>query len=211
MLGDIKLGIFDHSGVLSNDRRPVYEANMVLLERNGVNRISFEQWLVASRATAGELVLSFVPNVDEKKINEEYRIVYSEITSNGIRPTMYPEAPEALRSLNDKGIKLAIVSSHPRKNLVTELKDYGIERYFDEISGDPSPKGERLRSICDQFTVNPSQAFFVEDTIYGLRSGHAANINCFGVTTGYHSRERLEAEKPYAVIDSLTELLDHLN
>ncbi len=51
----------------------------------------------------------------------------------------------------------------------------------------------------------------MEDTIYGLRSGHQAGVHCFGITTGYHSRERLEGEgTAVEVVDSLTELLEHV-
>lgn len=58
-LDNIKLGIFDHSGVLSDDRRPVYEANMVLMDKYGLDRITFDDWLALTKASAGDLILSF--------------------------------------------------------------------------------------------------------------------------------------------------------
>ena len=60
MLGNIQLGIFDHSGVLSDDRWPVYEANMALLEFYDRFRITFAEWLAASHASAGKFVRSRV-------------------------------------------------------------------------------------------------------------------------------------------------------
>ena len=215
VLDNIKLGIFDHSGVLSDDRPPVYEANMLLLEKYDVARITFEEWLRASKASVGDLVLSFGVNVPKEDIYREYERVYTEIvtrTDNPIRPNMYSDVPDVLRILREeKKLKLAIVSSHPRSNLIRELGEYGILGFFDEISGDPMPKTERLKLICDEFQIPTSESFFVEDTVYGLRSGHQARVHCFGVTTGYHSRDRLEAEgTAVAVVDSLRELLEHL-
>ena len=52
-LENVKLGIFDHSGVLSDDRNPVYAANMILLERHGKSRVSMDAWLAATKASAG--------------------------------------------------------------------------------------------------------------------------------------------------------------
>jgi beta-phosphoglucomutase-like phosphatase (HAD superfamily) len=39
----IKLYIFDWSGTLSDDRRPVYEANMRVLVAYGKQRMTFQQ------------------------------------------------------------------------------------------------------------------------------------------------------------------------
>jgi HAD superfamily hydrolase (TIGR01509 family) len=211
-LENIELGIFDHSGVLSDDRKPVYEANMILFDRNSIPRISSGTWLAATKASAGDLLKSFGVDLPKEEIDAQYEKVYNEIVTrneNPIRPEMYEGVPDVLRALRDeKGIKLAIVSSHPRKNLVRELEEYGILDLFDEVSGDPMGKTERLRKVCAGFGVSPREAFFVEDTIYGLRSGHAAGVNCFGITTGYHFREMLDGEETAVkVIDSLDELL----
>ena len=70
-LEDIRLGIFDHSGVISDDRPPVYEANMVLLERFGLSRISFEDWLLASKASAGDWLLSHGVTVPKAEVNAQ--------------------------------------------------------------------------------------------------------------------------------------------
>jgi phosphoglycolate phosphatase len=212
VINGLKLAIFDHSGVLSDDRRPVYEANMILLDKYNIDRITFQEWLDGSKASAGDLVLSLGADVSKEEIDAQYANTYNEIVTgeNPIRPTMYPGVPQFLGFLkHHKDFNLAIVSSHPKANLERELEEYGNLGFMDEISGDPMPKTERLQAICKQFSVNPEESFFVEDTIYGLRSGHQAGVHCFGVTTGYHSRERLEAEgTAVKVVDSLGEIMD---
>jgi phosphoglycolate phosphatase len=209
-----KLVIFDHSGVLSDDRQPVYEANMILLERYGHERISFEDWLEASKASVGELVHNFGIDVVKEVIDAEYQRVYNNIVTretDPIRPTMYDDVPDVLQALAERRIPRAIISSHPYENLLRELREYGISGFFNEVSGNPSPKVGRLKDMCEQFGVSPKQTVFVEDTIYGLRHGKEAGVRCIGVTTGYHSRKRLEAEgTAIAVVDSLTEILDHI-
>jgi len=216
MLEGIKLGIFDHSGVLSDDRKPVYTANQILLEKYGLPPLTFDEWLHTTQASCGAALREMGATASEKEIDATYAATYNHVvtrTDNPVRPEMYADAPSVLSALrDDKGIELAIVSSHPRVNLVRELDEYGISHFFDEISGDPMPKAQRLKNICNQFGVSPREAFFVEDTFYGLRSGKEADVNCLGVTTGYHPREALEREIPAVyVVDSLTDLLPLIN
>ncbi len=207
-----KVGIFDHSGVLSDDRKPVHASNVVLLERYcpGVKNPSFDDWLKMSHASAGEFIQSQGGKAPLEEINREYENVYRAITSRAdspILPTMYPQVPGVLDQLRIRGMKTAIVSSHPKSSLFEELERYGIKDKFDLISGDPAPKDGRLIEICDSLKVGVKDAFFVEDTIYGLQAAERIGMDGFGVTTGYHSRDRLEAEKQVKVVDSLTELL----
>lgn len=206
-----RCGIFDHSGVLSDDRRPVYEADTLILARYGLTPSPFEEWLTMTNASAGEALTSRGIAVSKKELDELHAQFYREVTTreaNPVRPVMYPDAPEVLAALKAEGLKLAVVSSHPEASLQQELADYGILGNFDIVSGDPSPKARRLVDVCWDLQIPVGEALFVEDTIHGLRAGYLAGVDCFGITTGYHSRQRLEAErKAVRVVDSLTELL----
>tara|TARA_B100001971_G_C18224624_1_gene559504 strand:- start:943 stop:1587 length:645 start_codon:yes stop_codon:yes gene_type:complete len=210
---NFKLGIFDHSGVLSDDRLPVYESNMVLLVEYGCKRISFREWLEASKASAADFIESLIPGVNKEEIHGKYKQVYTHITTrdkNPITPFMYPETLSFINKIHKAGLNLAVVSTHPQENLLDELSKYRLIDYFHEISGENTPKSGKIKSICKQFDTDPKNAFFVEDSIYGLQEGHKAGVKTFGITTGYHSRKMLKAEKPVAVVNSLTELLEHI-
>ncbi|SRR3989338_6270020 len=204
-------GIFDHSGVLSDDRRPVYEADALILVRYGITPSSFEEWLTMTNASAGEALIARGIPVSKKEIDELHAQFYREVTTreaNPTKPIMYPDAPEVLQALRDRGLKLAVVSSHPAASLRQELAEYGLSDNFDIVSGDPSPKARRLVDVCFDLQIPVGAAFFVGDTIYDLKAGYLAGVDCFGITTGYHPRQRLEAErKAVRVVDSLTELL----
>ncbi len=194
---------------------PVYEASMQLLEKYGRKRISFSEWRSHTKASAGESFLSLGISVEEAQIDADFATLYREIVVrevNPIRPVMYSDVPFVLRTLADKKLPVAIISSHPRDCLEQELKEYSIRHFFDEISGDPFPKTARLQRMCERRNLSPSDVFFVEDTSYGLQSGHAAGVQCFGVTTGYRTRERLLAAGcAIAVLDSLRELLEYVD
>jgi len=208
-LEGIKLGVFDNSGVLSDDRPPVYEANMILMDRHSLKRMSFQEWLDNTKTTAGEFLISRGVDRDEDELNDEYHTLYTEITTRKRKPItakMYKGVPEVLEGLRDRGLKLAVLSKHPIDRLEAELRGYGIRQYFDLVMGDPEDKPRRLLEIFSTMKVGASRAFFVEDSIYGVRDAHKVRVPCFGVTTGYHNRKMLEEEEPFQVIDSLSEI-----
>ncbi|HLC47090.1 MAG TPA: HAD family hydrolase [Candidatus Nanoarchaeia archaeon] len=208
------LGIFDHSGVLSDDKQPVYAAAVLLMQQYEVTIQRYEEWLCSTNSSASEYFKLCGVDVPAVEIDKEYAKMLNIIKNrpvNPILPEMYPGAPEVLKDLRTKGLKLAIISNHPEKELLEELSRYGILGLFDKVSGDSSEKITRLREICDHFSISPSHAFFIEDTIYGLRAAKEAGVHSFGITTGYHTRSMLEKENiAIRVLDSLAQLLEHV-
>ena len=51
-----RLFVFDWSGTISDDRKPVYTANMRLLQGHGKPTMTFEEWLPRTRMTPGEFL-----------------------------------------------------------------------------------------------------------------------------------------------------------
>ena len=56
----------------------------------------------------------------------------------------------------------------------------------------------------------PEETVFVGDMHFDVLAGLAAGVTTLAVTTGYESREQLEALQPHAVYDSLFEVRDHV-
>ncbi len=52
----LRLFVTDWSGVISDDRKPVYETNMQMLERRGKPRMSFGEWLPRTTMTPIEFL-----------------------------------------------------------------------------------------------------------------------------------------------------------
>ena len=201
--------IFDWSGVVSDDRMPVYEANMRLLKHYGKPLMTFEEWLVKTKISPREFLADQGVTENPEKIFEEYIKIYNKVRAEGIHPVVYEGAKETLRKLADKGEKLIVISSHPEKNLRGEAKEYGVEEYFSSFTGNVKDKTETIIEICKTMGVTPSplNAAYIGDTIYDIQAAKSAGVYSVGISTGYHMRERLLKENPDQVIDSLSELL----
>lgn len=205
----INIIIFDWSGVISDDRLPVYESNMRLLEKYGKSRVSLSQWLPRTKFSVVEFLESFGIYGNPQEILEEYRNTLNSVRKEGIHPQVYPNAKRSLEKLTAKRIRLAVVSSHPEKSLKEEAKEYRIFDLFDRFLGSSRDKTLGILGILKGWNVSYKNASYIGDTIYDIQAAKKANVFSIGITTGYHMKNRLLKEKPDLIVDSLKELLLH--
>jgi HAD superfamily hydrolase (TIGR01549 family) len=205
---DISTLIFDWSGVISDDRKPVYESNMRMLEKYGKPRMTFEDWLPKTTASVRELLANHGVNDNSDKLFEEYRQELNQVQKEGIHPIIYPETKKVLQTLKKQGKRLFVISAHPEKNLREEAREYGIEKYFSIFHGNAKDKTQAILHVCAKIAIKPSKktVAYIGDTIYDIGSAKKAGVCSIGITNGYHMRERLVEENPDKLIDSLTEL-----
>ena len=88
-----------------------------------------------------------------------------------------------------------------------------LERFFDVTVGAEDterhkPHPEPLLAALDRLDADVEGAVYVGDSPFDVQAAKAAGIGSVAVTWGrIHSRERLEAEEPDAVVDTVEELL----
>ena len=202
----IDLVTFDWSGVISDDRLPVYRANTALLERYGKPTMSFEEWLPLTRLSAAEFLNQQGVEGVPEELNAQYKVEFDRAITKGIRPVVYADAQEALTLLRDQGKKMVVLSSHPATNLLQEAEIYGLKELFLFMRGGTRDKARGIREICQQLQTDKNRTLYVGDTIYDIRAAKEAGVNSAGVSTGYHLKERLQQEQPDILVSSLSEL-----
>ncbi|MFH1420930.1 MAG: HAD family hydrolase [Candidatus Aenigmatarchaeota archaeon] len=200
--------IFDWSGTISDDREPVYEANMRLFVKYGLPRLSFEQWQENSTQTAIEILKNYGAIAEPDEIAKLYEEFYTEEVECGRTPFIYPDAKDTLLHLKQKGKKLAVLSSHPQKNLEIEAGKYGVHDLFLQIRGSARDKTISLFHLMLELNESFPQTLYVGDTIFDIRAAKQACIPSAAKLGGYHSRQRLLAEKPDLVLETLSDLKD---
>jgi len=72
----------------------------------------------------------------------------------------------------------------------------------------PSPSGIKL--ALQRLGLAPDAAIYIGDNPIDIEAAHGAGVRAFGITTGASRREDLLPYRPYAVLDSLTQLHAHL-
>ncbi len=206
----IELVAIDWSGVISDDRRPVYEANMRILESRGIPRLKFDEWLPITQPGPAEFLAANGVTGNRAAIYEEYSAILAKVREEGISPVAYPDAKKILDRLAE-AVQIVVISSHPRKHLVAEAAEYGISGCFRGLTGSVKDKGEAIRSACAENRREPGSTVYVGDMTYDILAARRAGARSAAVTTGYHVKERLAREAPDFIYDSLTELLAGLD
>jgi phosphoglycolate phosphatase-like HAD superfamily hydrolase len=205
---EITVVVLDWSGTVSDDRQPVYTANMALLAQAGKPTMTFKEWLPKTRLTVDEFLRDHGVDGYPFDIKHDYRVELARAKERGIVPTPYPDAHEALDKLSSAGITLVVLSSHPSSHLEDEAQAFGLRDFFgDRMIGDSSNKAAGLAMVMRKLRVYwPPGLLYVGDTVYDIRAAKEMGVLAGGMCGGYHAKERLEAERPDFLFNNLSEI-----
>jgi pyrophosphatase PpaX len=124
--------------------------------------------------------------------------------------SVFSDAPKVLESLKANGIKMAIVTSRSRKEVMPILKKFGIEPYFDVIvtrddiqSSKPSP--EPLAFAIERMGLKPDETVMVGDMPTDILAGKKAGTKTMGMNESIFQTELL-LSNPDVLVNSLSEI-----
>lgn len=127
---------------------------------------------------------------------------------------LFHKAHDVLAELRQRGHRLAVATGKARHGLERVWDESKSRHYFDfsrcadESESKPSPK--MLQDILDQAGVSVDQAIMVGDSIHDMKMAENMGMARVGVSFGAHDRQRLMTHQPLAVIDQLSDLLQHV-
>ena len=145
--------------------------------------------------------------VDEMLVR--WKALYPEFGHKYTKP--YPDMPETLANLKDRGAKLAVLSNKfdAATRQVIGLHFPGV---FDLVRGEcaeiprkPDPTG--LLFMMDQLGVAPERTAYVGDSGTDMTVAHAAGATAIGVTWGYRDVEVLKEANADILIQAPADLM----
>jgi HAD superfamily hydrolase (TIGR01509 family) len=110
----------------------------------------------------------------------------------------YPGVEDGLKWLQQRGIRLAVVSNARGKELRAGLEAVGLTKYFEGIFGRdevprPKPYPESFLAAVTKLGLHPADCLVLEDSPTGLEAALRGGIPCAGVLTNF---TRPELERP---------------
>jgi pyrophosphatase PpaX len=123
---------------------------------------------------------------------------------------------DLLVRLKDEGRRLGIVTAKRRKTVALAFDQIPLEHLFETVVGGDEtarhkPDPEPLLLALERLGADPEDTVYVGDAPFDIKAAKAAGVFSIAVTWGgIHSRERLEAESPGAIVDSADELYAEL-
>ena len=142
-----------------------------------------------------------------------YRAYYKDIAVSSATPL--PGATELLRTLHERGIKIALASNKPSYFCRQIVDGKGWGPYFNavlgpDLAGATKPSPIMLQAALKALNVEAQDALYVGDMSVDLEAARAANIRVVLMTTGSMTRSELIAAGAEDVRDHLSELLSAL-
>lgn len=108
---------------------------------------------------------------------------------------------------------MAIISAETNQLLIKRIKEAGLEKVFDAIYTDASPKKAYLEKALKDLRLLPEEVLFIEDTAEGVRAGKEVGLITVGFVneTAYGFRDDIIKAKPRWTIAELSEIFVVLN
>jgi phosphoglycolate phosphatase-like HAD superfamily hydrolase len=217
----IRAWLFDLDGTLISSVERFHDAYCSALK--ALDRPEVDEPTFLARYRAGELVTSLELQGDAA--DDFWRRLMEFYVARRDLGLLLPGASEALAELAAQGCGIALVTGRAstESDLRAELREHGLESYFDSVEtlGDLSrmrlntagaiTKSALFSRACADLEVEPADAALVTDwpaeLDEGLEFGFAL---CVGVFTGGYERDDFAADPRVRTVGDLTEFPDLL-
>lgn len=211
-MNSYKCIIFDFDGTLADTHTGIVKTFQETIRQMGLPVPSVERVTSTIGLVLKDGLKAGVDGMTEEqaeKACEIYRRIFPETAIPCINT--FPGIPEFLKSLKDRGFRLAIATSRSHHSLDILTEKLGIRDFFEGLYGAEDivrhkPAPDLALHILKEFKLNASDALVVGDATYDLLMGKGAGCKVCGVTWGNQSIEELQSADPEYIVSTLEEL-----
>lgn len=211
MLKNIGLIIFDLDGVLLDSSDAIVITFNQVLEKNDLPKQSAKFIKSMIGMHLYDMFKRVDPELDNKTLKrlfDEYINSFSKICLPYCR--LLPHAKEVLKFYHGKK-KISLATTKIAEVTKIILKALDVLQYFDLIMGfyevsNQKPNPEIINKTLNKLKIKPENAVVVGDTTLDIEAGKNAGVYTIGITTGTHSRKKLEGANPDYVVDNLNQI-----
>lgn len=205
--------VFDLDGTLLNTLEDLTDSVNYALRESGYPPRSIEEVRAFVGNGVGLLIERSVPagtkTVDTERCLSVFKEHYAGNMRNKTRP--YEGILPLLRTLRDRGLKLAIVSNK-FDAAVKELRDDLFADVLPVAIGESAtvrrkPAPDTVFQALRELGAEPESAVYVGDSDVDVHTAHNAGLPCVGVTWGFRGREVLQRAGADLIVDTPDELL----
>jgi len=211
-----KAVIFDLDGTLLDTIRDIADSMNVVLEKFGFPIYRTEDYYYFVGEGMEILCRRTIPHAHNTpqviaKCVELMKSEYQRRWLNNTKP--YPGIPELLQELEEKHIKMAVLSNKPDQFTKLFVQKLLIQRRFSIVIGECSdfakkPAPESALYIAEFLKIAPAQFIYLGDSDIDMKTAHAAGMFPVGALWGFRTAEVLIASGAKKLIKKPEELLE---
>lgn len=217
MIKMLKAIIFDLDGTLLYTLEDLKNAVNYALEESGMPVRSLEEIKRFVGNGVKKLVIRAVEGGEDnplfEKVFSDFKEYYKLHCNDNTMP--YDGVMELLNYLNDKGIKMAIVSNKfdaAVKSLNKEYFNGLMESAVGEMEGvERKPAPDMVYKALKELDVKPDEAIYVGDSEVDIMTAKNAGLKSIQVTWGFRDKEFLIANGGDNFVDTPMEIIEKCN
>lgn len=213
-----QLVMFDLDGTLVDSVPDLAAAVNHMLGQRGCAPASLEQvseWVgngapvLVRRALAGSVDHA---GVDDDEAEVALALFLQAYGGSHELTTLYPGVAEYLGWLQQRGVKMAVVTNKPQRFVAPLLAEMGIDGFFEWLIGGDTlpvkkPDPAALQHVMQMAKVAPEQSLFIGDSRNDVLAARAAGVRVVAVSYGYNHGRPIAEENPDLLVDSLDALI----
>lgn len=211
-----KLAIFDFDGTLVDSVHDVIISFNKALEIHDFPALTREEYLDRLGGSIDEIVSLILKDKNSPENIEILKGTYEKIyySSQNNLTCPFSGVHELLKSLQERGILLAINSNRKNDSLQVYVERFFSDINFVSIEGQnqdyPSkPNPFAVNMIMEKHNLAKEDCIYIGDSITDIRTAQNAGIDCLLVSWGYARSDAFESDYPIEVIDNTSEILKY--
>jgi len=211
----VKGVILDLDGTIVDSREAYVEAAKAAFAAIGQEKVDIKiATEIPRRLEQNRSIHNMIKGIDMQKFLDAYLKSYYKVTATKTKPM--PNVSETLKKLSQKA-KLALMTMRhvPKEKVIKELQKFDLAKHFQLVTtaldtSQPKPSPEALIKCARQLGLQISECAVVGDSVVDVRAGRNVGAKTVAVLSGIFTREELEMEKPYLILESINGLPDFL-
>ena len=142
---------------------------------------------------------------------ETVRELREDYARRHVTPKLYPETIQVVRSLKQRGYRLALASAASRERLAHPALNELLALLTCVVSGDDckigKPDPEPYLIAADFLKLPPTECLVIENAPLGIQSAKAAEMGCIALRTTLSDEHLSQAD---LIVDSLANITSHI-
>lgn len=192
----------DVDGVLRDTGYHIYVASCKTIAELGGTPPSYDEFI---RSQGGDLVTYYAKcGVSHSK--EEIYDAYGRHVPPHDDVEPFPDVDNFMSGLTAQGIKLFVVSGHPRESLRVWFLEHKLHNHLHDFQGGSRDKTLHIQEACQRLGVDPARTCYVGDWGLDMQAAIGAGSVPVGITRKYDTRSILLEAGAKCVVEHLSEL-----
>lgn len=196
--------IFDWSGTLADDLRPVWTATNKIFTEYGKRPLSIDEFRLHFRLPFSGFYAELLPEATEEGLEALYERFFAGLQDD---VSLLPGAREILEWCRARGFPTFLLSTIKADHFAIQSRNLGVETLFDKAYVAIPDKREKIRRLLADHGLKPEETVFVGDMVHDIETAKYGGVHSVAVLTGFDPAEKLLPAQPEITVRNLHALL----